>query len=41
LATLGYLEVSARLEREGKLSSAGSLADLVMRPAGTTADNAR
>lgn len=30
----------ARLEREGKLA-AGSLADLVMRPAGTTADNAR
>jgi hypothetical protein len=31
----------ARLEREGKLAAAGSLADLVMRPAGTTADDAR
>jgi hypothetical protein len=31
----------ARLEREGKLSTAGSLADLVMRPAGTTADQRR
>ena len=31
----------ARLEREGKLSTAGSLADLVMRPAGNVADNAR
>ena len=27
-----------RLEREGKLSTAGSLADLVMGPATTTAD---
>ena len=31
----------ARLEREGKLGAAGTLADLVMRPAGTTADHAR
>ena len=31
----------ARLEREGKLSTAGSLADLVMRPAGNVVDNAR
>jgi hypothetical protein len=31
----------ARLEREGKLGTAGSLRDLVMRPAGTAADNAR
>ena len=31
----------ARLEREGKLSTAGSLADLVMRPAGTAADRDR
>jgi hypothetical protein len=31
----------ARLEREGKLGAAGSLRDLIMRPAGTAADNAR
>jgi hypothetical protein len=31
----------ARLEREGKLGVAGSLADLIMRPAATAADNAR
>jgi len=31
----------ARLEREGKLRSAGSLRDLVMRPAGAAADDAR
>jgi hypothetical protein len=31
----------ARLEREGKLGSAGSLRDLIMRPAGATADDAR
>jgi hypothetical protein len=31
----------ARLEREGKLSGAGSLADLVMRPAGAAADRDR
>ena len=31
----------ARLEREGKLSPAGSLADLILRPAGTAADAAR
>jgi hypothetical protein len=30
----------ARLEREGKLSTAGSLADLVMRPAGSAVDHA-
>jgi len=30
----------ARLEREGKLGAAGSLADLIMRPAATAADNA-
>jgi hypothetical protein len=31
----------ARLEREGKLGAAGSLADLIMRPAGTAADSTR
>jgi len=31
----------ARLEREGKLSTTGSLADLVMGPAATTADHRR
>jgi hypothetical protein len=31
----------ARLEREGKLSPAGSLRDLVLRPADTAADTAR
>jgi hypothetical protein len=31
----------ARLEREGKLGTAGSLADLIMRPAGPAADNTR
>jgi hypothetical protein len=31
----------ARLAREGKLSTAGSLRDLIVRPAGTAADNAR
>ena len=31
----------ARLEREGKLGAAGSLADLIMGPAATAADNAR
>ncbi|HEY3882025.1 MAG TPA: hypothetical protein VGM12_25825 [Trebonia sp.] len=31
----------ARLEREGKLGSAGSLRDLVLRPAGSAADTAR
>jgi hypothetical protein len=31
----------ARLEREGKLRTAGSVADLIMRPAGTAADSAR
>jgi len=31
----------ARLEREGKLSTAGSLRDLIAAPAGTAADNAR
>ena len=31
----------ARLEREGKLRSAGSLRDLIMRPAGAAADDAR
>jgi hypothetical protein len=31
----------ARLEREGKLGTAGSLRDLIMRPAGATADDAR
>jgi hypothetical protein len=31
----------ARLEREGKLGSAGSLADLVLRPAGAPAETAR
>jgi len=31
----------ARLEREGKLSTAGSLADLVMGPAATAADHRR
>ncbi len=31
----------ARLEREGKLGAAGSLADLIMRPAATPADSAR
>jgi hypothetical protein len=30
----------ARLEREGKLGTAGSLRDLVMRPAGAAAANA-
>jgi hypothetical protein len=28
----------SRLEREGKIGTAGSLADLVMRPAGTAGD---
>jgi hypothetical protein len=31
----------ARLEREGKLSMAGSLRDLILRPAGMTANAAR
>jgi hypothetical protein len=31
----------ARLAREGKLSQAGSLRDLVLGPAGTAADNGR
>jgi hypothetical protein len=31
----------SRLEREGKLGSAGSLADLILRPAGTAADGTR
>jgi hypothetical protein len=31
----------ARLEREGKLGTAGSLRDLVLRPSGTAADTAR
>jgi hypothetical protein len=31
----------ARLEREGKLRTAGSVGDLIMRPAGTAADSAR
>jgi hypothetical protein len=31
----------ARLEREGKLRSAGSLRDLIMRPARAAADDAR
>ncbi len=31
----------ARLEREGKRGTAGTLADLVLRPAGTTADDER
>ena len=31
----------ARLEREGKLSTAGSLRDLILRPAGTAADATR
>jgi hypothetical protein len=31
----------ARLEREGKLGTAGSLRDLVMRPAGTAAGDER
>ena len=31
----------ARLEREGKLGTAGSLADLVMRPAGPAAGHRR
>jgi len=31
----------ARLEREGKLSTAGSLRDLMLAPAETTADTAR
>ena len=31
----------ARLEREGKLSPAGSLRDLVLRPAETAADTTR
>jgi hypothetical protein len=31
----------ARLEREGKLSTAGSLRDLVLRPADTATDTAR
>jgi hypothetical protein len=31
----------ARLEREGKLGTAGSLRDLVLRPSGTAADSAR
>jgi hypothetical protein len=31
----------ARLEREGKLSTAGSLRDLIMRPAGAAADDDR
>jgi hypothetical protein len=31
----------ARLEREGKLGTAGSLRDLILRPAGTAADAAR
>ena len=31
----------ARLEREGKLRTAGSVGDLIMRPAGAAADDAR
>jgi hypothetical protein len=31
----------ARLEREGKLSTAGSLADLILRPADPAAENTR
>ena len=31
----------ARLEREGKLGAAGSLGDLIMRPAGAAAHDAR
>jgi hypothetical protein len=31
----------ARLEREGKLGAAGSLRDLIMRPAGAATDDAR
>jgi hypothetical protein len=31
----------ARLEREGKLGAAGSLRDLIVRPAATAADSAR
>ena len=31
----------ARLEREGKLSTAGSLRDLILRPAGTASDAGR
>jgi hypothetical protein len=31
----------ARLEHEGKLSTAGSLRDLIVRPAETAADDAR
>ena len=31
----------ARLEREGKLGTAGSLRDLILHPAGTAADAAR
>lgn len=31
----------ARLEREGKLGTAGSLRDLVLQPAGTSADSGR
>jgi hypothetical protein len=31
----------ARLEREGKLGTAGTLADLIMRPAGPAADSNR
>ena len=31
----------ARLEREGKLGTAGSLRDLILRPSGTAADTAR
>jgi hypothetical protein len=31
----------ARLEREGKLSTAGTLADLIMRPAATAAETTR